>query len=452
MNFFNLEKPTIEKNDRLEVLQAMESPSAVQEIGVFTQAANEPEYCHWDSLKHKKPLPAGFSKEQAWYAVKLSRLFERRKSEIHSADGHVFGWTKLGIFERYCHEFDLHTGGELMTSVSELKADEKKRLISKGLMDEAIASAQLEGADTTRAYAQKMLREKIKPRNESDQMILNNHRAMLLVESDYRNQKLSADLILEMHSVLTEKTLDSENEVPRLRKKTEEMYVIDRIEGIVYHKAPDIDFVKKELQRMADFANNNEGDFLHPIIKASMLHFWMGYLHPFTDGNGRLARLLFYWYLLKRGYWAFAYLPIASKIKQGGKKGYTMAYVYTEQDDFDLTYFISYLLRKSIEAHKDFQKYVANMRKSNSEIALAARTKYGLNDRQIQLIKYLAANADNSTTIASYISVSGISRATAINDLNELLRKGFIEKKKVGRTVYFYGKETIDRIVNKNED
>lgn len=448
MEFFRLEKPKIEKEDRLGVLQAMEFPASVQEIGAFTQEANEPEYRHWDALKHKRPLPAGFSREQAWYAVKLSRLFERKKSEIHTPDGHIFGWTKLGVFERYCHEFDLHTGGELITSVGDLRVDEKKRLVSKGLMDEAIASAQLEGADTTRAYAQKMLREKIKPRNESDQMILNNHKAMLLVESEYKEKRLSMDLLLEMHSLLTEKTFDSEGETPRLRRLGEEMYVLEKADGIVYHKAPDVDFVMNELRRLVHFANHDDEAFVHPIIKASMLHFWLGYLHPFTDGNGRLARVLFYWYLLSKGYWAFAYLPIAARIKQGGKKGYTMAYVYTEQDDYDLTYFISYILRKSLEAHKDFQKYVAGMRKSNAEIASAARTKHSLNDRQIQLIKYLGASTDNATTYASYVSVSGVSRATAINDLNDLLKKGFTKKKKVGRTVYVYGTSSIGKLLD----
>lgn len=447
MSFFRLERPKVEDKDRLNVIQAMEAASARQEIGTFIQKASEPEYLYWDTLKHKKPLPSGFSAEQAWYALKLSRLFERRKSEIYSADGHVFGWTKLSIFERYCHEFDFHTGGELMTSVGELKADEKKRLISKGLMDEAIASAQLEGADTTRAYAQKMLRERIKPRNASEQMIFNNHKAMLAVESNYKGQKLSLDLLMEMHSLLTDQTLDDDGEVPRLRREGETVFILDKLEGVIYHEAPSISFATKELDRLIDFANKEDGEFLHPVIKASLLHFWIGYLHPFTDGNGRLARLLFYWYLLRNGYWAFAYLPIAAKIKQGGKKGYTMAYVYSEQDDFDVTYFISYLLRKSIETHKEFQKYVAEMRKTNSEISNVARTRHGLNDRQIQLIKYLAASKDNSTTIASYISICGVSRATAINDLNALLKKDFTAKNKVGRTVYFSGTEKIQKLI-----
>ena len=203
---------------------------------------------------------------------------------------------------------------------------------------------------------------------------------------------------------------------------------------------------------MVTFANQDEGDFVHPIIKASILHFWLGYLHAFSDGNGRLARLIFYWYLLRHNYWAFAYLPIAAKIKSGGKKNYTMAYVYTEQDDYDLTYFISYLLRKASEAHKDFQTYLTNTSKSNSEVARIARSKYRLNDRQIQLIKYLAADSDNSTTISSYISVSGVSRATAITDLVDLQRKALATKRKIGRVVYFYGTALTREFSDKGSD
>jgi len=56
--------------------------------------------------------------------------------------------------------------------------------------------------------------------------------------------------------------------------------------------------------KLIEFANdeNITTGFIHPVIKAILLHFWIGYLHPFCDGNGRTARALFYWYLLKNDY------------------------------------------------------------------------------------------------------------------------------------------------------
>jgi Fic family protein len=194
------------------------------------------------------------------------------------------------------------------------------------------------------------------------------------------------------------------------------------------------------------FANNESEGFLHPVVKAAMLHFWVGYLHPYTDGNGRLARVIFYWYLLKHEYWAFAYLPIAAKIKSGGKIGYTMSYVYSEQDDHDMTYFISYLLRKAIESNKELQNYIEKTRKTNKLVAFEARTKFSLNDRQIQLLKYLSTDKDHSTQIVSYQTFNGVSRATAINDLKELSQKGLTRKRKIGRNVFYYGTEEISKL------
>jgi len=131
-------------------------------------------------------------------------------------------------------------------------------------------------------------------------------------------------------------------------KTGEPVFVTDESKGLVYYEAPDIDFVKDELIKLIKFANDEStaGVFIHPIIKAIMLYFWLGYLHPFSDGNGRLARLLFYWYLVKEGYWAFVYLPISKIIKRSPKQ-YIMAYVYSEQDDNDLTYFVNYNFKKN---------------------------------------------------------------------------------------------------------
>jgi len=67
----------------------------------------------------------------------------------------------------------------------------------------------------------------------------------------------------------------------------------------------------------------------------------IGWIHPFTDGNGRTARALFYWYMLKKGYWLTEYMS-KSRIIQDTKKQYEKAYLSTKSDDNDLSYFISY--------------------------------------------------------------------------------------------------------------
>lgn len=91
-------------------------------------------------------------------------------------------------------------------------------------------------------------------------------------------------------------------------------------------------------------------------MKAIILHFMLGYEHPFRDGNGRTARALFYWFMLKSGYWPFEYISISTLLKEAPMQ-YGRSYVYTETDAFDLTYFVIYQLRVIERAMQAFMTY-----------------------------------------------------------------------------------------------
>lgn len=56
--------------------------------------------------------------------------------------------------------------------------------------------------------------------------------------------------------------------------------------------------------------------FIHPVVRAIALHFWLAYDHPFCDGNGRTAQALFYWAMLHQSYWLFAFVSISSVINK----------------------------------------------------------------------------------------------------------------------------------------
>ena len=73
------------------------------------------------------------------------------------------------------------------------------------------------------------------------------------------------------------------------------------------------------------------GVFIHPIVKGIIIHFLIAFIHPFVDGNGRTASAIFYWYMLRKGYWLTEYLSI-SRIISRSKRQYEKAYLYTECD------------------------------------------------------------------------------------------------------------------------
>ena len=442
---FKLEKPDIKGIAPGEVFKFLQDEGVQNIIG----KSFFPEYLYWDKIKYKE-LSDEYKPEIAWAAIKFLRknAVHRQESIILSEKGIKFSWLdSLPWFNEFFHEIDMNLGGALLGLARDLDEREKRQFITRGVMEEAIASSQLEGANTTRRVAKQMLREGRKPRNKSEQMIANNYQAMVFVEKELKSSKLSLDVIKDLHVMLTKKTLDSEKDEGRLRNDKDEIVVQNAIDGMIYHTAPREEFMRKELERLVAYANDDlkDGGFVHPVFKAIFLHFWMGYLHPFVDGNGRLARALFYWYLLKNNYWGFAYLPLSKVIKNSTIQ-YGMAYIYTEQDDNDLTYFLDYIARKIKQSIKEFREYEQEAQRGNAKMVKEARTKYHLNDRQIRLLQFYQKNKDEGMSVPAHMNVNEISRATAITDLKTLEQKGFLFKKKIGRKVYYYATDNIEKL------
>ena len=443
---YKIEKPKLD-NIRQSKISKIFSAKNRKEILDFVKKFIEKDYVYWDKMKHKEPSPKGVSKEELWMIIKIFRESQGVKSVVSDKSQTPFTWLKLDYFEEFFHDLDMSTGGELFVEKGNIKKANKQKLITRGIMEEAIASSQLEGAATSRKAAKKMLREGRKPRNESEQMIVNNYNSMKAIEEDYRDREMSMGLILELHNLITKNTLDSEKETPKLRKKNDPVYIADKLTGVIYHEGPSVKFVKKELENFIKFANNELENkaFVHPVIKAIILHFWIGYLHPFTDGNGRLARLIFYWYLIREGYWAFVYLPISKAIKQSPKQ-YSMAYIYSEQDENDMTYFIDYNIKKIKLAIREFKEYLKKQAQENKKMKKKSETKHNLNERQVQLLQFLHGDSDERTNLTMHMNINQIAKMTASNDLKNLVKKGFLTREKQGRSVYYYGTEKINQL------
>jgi len=449
--FFKLEKPPVIKSDVDEGLRALNTPS--KEMREILQWSEDPQYRYWDTFRHKA-VALGLKPEAAWVAVKISRgvVSRVRNTPMYTKDGKMFVWRSMARFDAFFHEADMSLGGTLRLRGVDLNERYRQEFIARGVMEEAIASSQLEGANTARKVAKRMLMEGRKPGTKSERMIVNNYKAMLLIEESYKDgQPMSLDMLLRLHVILTDGTLDDEKDAGRLRSgKGDDVYVVDG-QGTIYHEGPDPAFVKTELDRLIAYANESASDskqFTHPIVKAVILHFWIAYLHPFVDGNGRLARLLFYWSLLRDGYWGFTYLPISRVIKEAHSQ-YGMAYVYAEQDDEDFTYFLDYHIRKIEEALRHFKEYVAKKSKEYANMHHDLAHRYDLNDRQIRVLQYLHANPEEFISTASYEKINGIAGPTAAADVKRLVALGLLNRRRSGRAVRYYATPKIATLFKK---
>jgi len=442
---YKLHKPDLSRINEAVLTKKIKNSDALMEA---MHAINDQSYLYWDKIQYSAKIPNDTTPEEFWYFVKQVRKYSSRKSVIKAESGEQYSWVRLNYTDEYLHKLDMQLGTNELVFLSKTSfdAEQKKRFLTKSIMEEAIASSQLEGAATTTSMAKKLLSEKRTPKDKSERMIVNNYKTMQALNQDYKDKELSHDVLFELHRLITNDTLDQDKQ-GRYRRDTDNITVNDQLQYI-YYVPPKESFVTQEMERLIKFANNEDGGgFMHPIIKAIFLHFWVGILHPFFDGNGRLARTIFYWYLLKEGYWTMQYLPISLVIREAPIK-YGMAYVYSEQDDLDLTYFFDFHMRKLMQALKNFKAYLERKIEENKSIQSLFNTKYALNPRQIQALHYLLAQGEGScVNPSSYEALSGISRPTAIADLKAIEKMNLVSSKKVGKYVRYYGTPLLQKAV-----
>ena len=256
-------------------------------------------YLHWDKFRYLEP-PDGFSVEEYWAATKISRNGIWRELPFLCKKGKPFVFCVPDSLAKELHNIDISCGGSL--SSFGIRADEQKRdeHLIRSLFMESIYSSQLEGASTTIDVAKKMLREKRDPSNRSEQMIFNNYKAMEFIK-EYKNEKITPNMVLELHKIVTDKTLDDPEKAGKFRTNEDQIEIIDQIDNITAHVPPNAELLQSRMKSLCAFANsdNDTSQFIHPIARAIIVHFMLAYDHPFVDGNGRTARALFYLIAIK---------------------------------------------------------------------------------------------------------------------------------------------------------
>lgn len=402
----------------------------------FLKTADD-RYFYWDELKHRKKMPYN-DPLKAWSLIKLHRRGNFKRIKFGKTE---FNYCLTESIQENLHEFDLKLIGGLYKNP--ITSFHKAEYLKNSILEEAISSSQIEGAATTTKVAFEMLKSGRKPRNESEQMIFNNLRSIKLITEEI-DKPLDFALIIELHKTMTAST-SAEYCAGDFRDK--QIYVQDHVDGEIAHTPPDSELVKKYMEDLCEFANS-EKPFIHPIIKASIIHFQIGYIHPFMDGNGRTARALFYWFLVKKEYTLIKNISISRAILNS-RIQYDKAFLKTENDNNDMTYFINYSIKSLRVAFESLIKY-RDKKKKDIEHANLISYKIldkGLNKRQADLVGFLYSKEKAKINISSYSKKHDVVRQTARKDLNELVNSGLIIEDKDGRNVIFKisSKENIDR-------
>lgn len=415
--------PDIDTLDDSFVKDILLDPERMKLVNRFNK-----EYYHWDELRYRVDDEM---RDSFWIVMKLLRGSNSKQIHVCGLD---VSYMLLPEFQEYLFHIDRDSAG--LISIDNPNKKDIRRYVTSSLMEEAIASSQMEGAATTRKEAKRMLRSQRRPRNVDERMIVNNYEAMEHIKKTV-SEDLSIPVILEMHRTITKGTLYEGPEWEgRFREDDDTVVASPDREDVIFHVPPKHDSIPALMQELCDFVNKDGDEFIHPILKGIMIHYLIGYIHPFVNGNGRLARSLYYWYVIKKGYWLMEFTSI-SRIMKNSQTRYGLAYQYTETDGYDLTYFMKFNLNCIEKGVDDLRKYIDKKAKEQRRTIEAIESSAGLNLYEVTIVKdYIKDGAPFSI---KEISVRySISYQTARNYVRDLCEKGYVRPVSKDRKTVLY--------------
>lgn len=393
-------------------------------------------YLPWDKLRFKTP-PSGLTHQEWWFLTKIRRNSLQREIPLKDSEGRQFKFALTDTMLRAIEEVNRHLSGSIGIAEQVTNQAQRDRYLVNSLIEEAITSSQLEGASTSRKVAKEMIRSGRQPRSRDERMILNNYAAMLRV-GDFRNSKITIDSIREIQRIATDGTLENQHAAGRFQQPDEVRVGVYFGEELLFQPPP-AHLLDERMENLCAFANEDldSGQYLPPVIRAIIVHFMIGYEHPFEDGNGRTARALFYWMMLHQGYWLTEFISI-SRILRGAPSQYAQSYLHSEQDDNDLTYFILYQLdiiqRAISDLHSYLERKIQDLREFRRSTASLPEE---FNHRQIALLQGALRDPNASYTVQSHGNSHGVVRQTARQDLIALENRGLLNRHAEGRKFFW---------------
>lgn len=417
--------------------------AALAFVGGAVGSDNQGRYQHWDTLRHCAP-PAGLNVEEWWQIMRMVRRQISRPLPLLDSSGTPLTLALPDPALEMLMRVDQQASGRIQAPDAVTNPATRDRYLVNSLMEEAIRSSQLEGAATTRQVAKEMLRSGRDPRDRSERMILNNYRAMQFVR-EHVAEDLSPALVLALHRIVTDGTLDDPADAGRVQAPGEERIKV-WWDGEVMYEPPPAEQLPARLAALCEFANGRAEvkGFLHPVARAILVHFWLAYDHPFVDGNGRTARALFYWAMLSQGYWLAEFLPISNIIREAPAR-YSKSFLYVETDDGDTTYFLLSQLRILCRAIDELHAYLERKAREVREVELLLRKAPGFNHRQVALLAHALRDAGAQYTFATHQRSHGVVYQSARTDLLDLEARGLLERTSRGRTFVFFPPRDLER-------
>ncbi len=195
----------------------------------------------------------------------------------------------------------------------------------------------------------------------------------------------------------------------------------------VHYQAPDSQLINKEMQQFLRWFNNTVD--IDPVVKAGIAHLWFVTIHPFDDGNGRIARAIADMQLSRSEESAQRFYSMSAQIRAERNTYYEML-EETQKGPLDITTWLEWFL-------SCFDRALSNTELILAKVLAKARfwenaVTFNMNDRQILLLNKMLDGFDGKLTSSKWAKIAKCSQDTAGRDIQDLMERGLLVKEAAG--------------------
>jgi Fic family protein len=328
-----------------------------------------------------------------------------------------------------------HKQGRLIGRMESLGFQVRTEAILEALTDDVLKSSEIEGEMLDRSQVRSSIARRlgidIGALTAADRNVEGVVEMMLDAAQHYA-EPLTRDRLFGWHAALfpTGRSGMSKITVGAWRDdKSGPMQVVSGPIGKerVHYEAPGAARLAREMTKFLAWLNKDDGNNL--VLKAGIAHLWFVTIHPFDDGNGRIARAIADMMLARSEKSAQRFYSMSAQIRQERKAYYDILEA-TQKGELDitrwLTWFLDCLGRAIDDAETLSAAVLAKARFWDSHAAVA------FNERQRKIVNQLLNGFEGKLTSSKWAKLTKCSQDTSLRDIEDLVRKGILQKDPAG--------------------
>ena len=318
--------------------------------------------------------------------------------------------------------------GLLYGRLASLGFDNKLKAMAENLTYDVVYSSEIEGirlnVDEVRSsIARKLGIENVKqtaPSHYVDSVV-----AVMLEAVSYYDQPLTKDKLCAWQAAFFPTGYSEGSQIEVGRYRTNDEHIVSGMFGRekVHYIAPAPERVEGEMAMFLDWFNKDEN--ISSVIRSAVAHLWFVSIHPFEDGNGRLARILSDMLLARADKSEFRFYNISSQINKD-KNHYYAILEKTQRGDGNITEWLSWYANTLSIALDEAENVVSTI--LNKSIFWQKASTVSLSQRQTDILNLFLDGYEAKITSKTWASLGKCSKDTAIRDIQDLVAKGILRE------------------------